>query len=96
VLAVTTRAAQPFSEEQLLHRPAASQVAREQRAQPLVVRDPRIEQVNQPVDGRLAANPAEQISPAEGPETRWMIQQAAVPEAVVQDGVSLPGGTLTG
>ena len=78
LLAVTTRAAQPLSKEQLLHRPAVRDVAREQRAQLIVVPDPLVQQVNQPVDRRLAADPLEQISTTESPETRRMIQQAAV------------------
>ena len=78
LLAVTTGAAQPLSKEQLLHRPAASWVAREQRAQLIVVPDPLVQEVNQSVDRRLAADPLEQLSTTESPETRRMIQQAAV------------------
>ncbi len=78
LLAVTTRAAQPLGEEQLLHRPAASQVAREQRAQLIVVPDPLVQQVNQSVDRQLATDPLEQIATTERPETRRIIQQDAV------------------
>jgi hypothetical protein len=78
LLAVTRRAAQPLGEEQLLHRPAGREVAREQRAQLIVVPDPLVQQVNQPVDRRLAAGPLEQTGTTESPETRRMIQQAAV------------------
>jgi len=73
LLAVPTRAAQPLGEEQLLHRPAAGQVAREQRAQLIVVADPLVQQVDQSADRRLAADPLEQTGTAERPETRRMI-----------------------
>ena len=78
LLAVAARTAQPLTEEELLHRPAAGQVAREQRTQLPVVREPLIQEVNQSVDRRLTADPLEQISATERPETRRMIQQAAV------------------
>jgi len=81
VLAETTRTAQPLGEEQLLHRPAAGEVAPEQRAQLIVVPDLLIQQVNQSVDRRLAADALEQIGTTEGPETRRVIQQAAVLKA---------------
>jgi hypothetical protein len=80
-LAVTTGTAQPLGKEQLLHRPAVSQVAREQRAQLIVALDPLIQDVDQTVDGRLAADPFEQAGTAERLETRRMIQQAAMLKA---------------
>ncbi len=76
--AITTRAVQPLSEEQLLHRPAVSEVAREQRAQLIVGPDPLIQEVDQSVDGRLAADPFEQVSTTERPETQRVIKEAAV------------------
>ena len=41
------------AEEELLHRPAVSEVAREQGTQLLVVLEPLIQQVNESVDRRL-------------------------------------------
>src|SRR5581483_8085849 len=76
-LAVTMGATQPLGEEDLLPRLAAVQVPSEQRSQLIVVLDPLIQQVNQPVDGRLTTDAVKQIGTAEGPETRRVIQDAA-------------------
>ena len=77
-LAVATRTAQPFTEEELLHRPAAGQVARKQGTQLLVVFDPRVQEVNQRVDRRLTADSLKHAGATEGPESRRVVQQAAV------------------
>jgi hypothetical protein len=78
LLAVTTRAAQPLGKEQLRHRPAVRQFAREQRAQLIVVPDPLIQEIDQSVDRRLTADPFVQISTADGPDTRRVTEQPAV------------------
>jgi len=68
----------PGLKEQLRHRPAVRYVAREQRAQLVVVPDPPVQEVNQSADCRLAADPLEQVGTTESPETRRVTQQAAV------------------
>src|SRR6266480_2133190 len=77
-LAVATGATQPLGEEGLLPRLTPIQVPSEQRAQLIVVFDPLIQLVNQPVDGRLTTDAFKQVGTAEGSETRRVPQEAAV------------------
>ena len=50
-------------------------VAAEQRTQLIVLLDPLIQEVNQPVDRRLTTDTFEQIGVAEGPESRGVVQE---------------------
>ena len=80
LLAVPGRAAEPFGEEELLHGSPVGEVAREERTQALVVLEPVVEGVDQPVNRRLPTDPIEQPVVTERPEARRVLQQDTVRE----------------
>src|SRR5262249_39163385 len=68
-------------EEHLLSRLGAIDVPSEQGAQLIVLVDPLVEDVDQPVDRRLTTDALVQVGIAEGPEARCVVQEATVVEA---------------